>query len=65
MTKNKNLVKLYRNKLGITQQELANKCNVSLRYIQMIETGNSIPTIYVAIKIAKTLKTNVEILFPL
>lgn len=37
------LLKYYRNKLNLTQKELAEKLNVSHRYYQNIEAGISFP----------------------
>lgn len=60
----KNNVKISRNKVNMTQEELARICDVSLRQIQNIEGGKSIPKVDLAIKIKKALNVeNIEELF--
>lgn len=52
-----------RKRKGITQQELANKVGVTRQTIIAIEKGNYVPSVLLAIKIAKYFKTSVEKLF--
>ncbi|WP_423363404.1 helix-turn-helix transcriptional regulator [Mycoplasma sp. P36-A1] len=51
-----NLIKEYRLKRGLTQNELANEANISFQYISLIENGERNPSINTAKKIAKILK---------
>ena len=48
-------IKEYRRKLGMTQEELAEKANVSTHYIAMIETCKKYPKPEMLEHIAKTL----------
>lgn len=50
-------VKYYRNKIGISQENLARKVGCTLRTIQNIESG-SIPKVTLALKIQEVLKVN-------
>ena len=59
-----NLEKL-RKSAGLTQQELSESAEVSRKSINAIENGIYIPSTVLALKIAKTLKCNVEDLFQL
>ncbi len=61
----KNNLKQMRLKMGLTQSQVANKAHLSERGYQYIEAGSRIPNTYLAIKIARTLDTSVEELFPL
>lgn len=47
----------------MTQSDLAQQADISQRTISDIETGKHVPTVYVAIRIAKALKVKVEDLF--
>ena len=47
----------------LTQQELAEKSNVSRQTIISIEKGNYTPSVLLALKIARILSKNVEELF--
>lgn len=53
----------YRSKNNLTQEELANKVGVSRQTIISIEKGKYLPSVSLAIKIAKTFKVKVEDLF--
>lgn len=53
MTKNK--IRLYREKLGYTQSVLAEKTNLSLRTIQRVESGDTIPKGYTLIVLSQVL----------
>lgn len=59
----KNTIKNSRKKLGMTQEELANKCNVTRQTMNAIENDKYDPTLRLAFKLAKNLKTRVDILF--
>ena len=50
------LIKEYREKLGLTQRELAQKVNKSLKMIQAIEQGKRKPGQMLTIKLFKVLK---------
>ena len=54
-----------RNSAGLTQQELSERAEVSRKSINAIENGIYVPSTVLALKIAKTLKCNVEDLFRL
>ena len=59
-----NLEKL-RKSAGLTQQELSESAEVSRKSINAIENGIYVPSTFLALKIAKTLKCSVEELFKL
>jgi len=50
-------------KAGLTQKELSESAGVSRKSINAIENGIYIPSTLLALKIAKTLKCNVEDIF--
>lgn len=54
-----------RRKVGLTQQELSEKAEVSRKSINAIENGIYVPSTVLALKIANTLKCKVEDLFKL
>ena len=54
-----------RKSAGLTQQELSESAEVSRKSINAIENGIYVPSTVLALKIAKTLKCNVEDLFNL
>ena len=54
-----------RKSAGLTQQELSIDAEVSRKSINAIENGVYVPSTVLALKIAKTLKCNVEDLFKL
>lgn len=58
-----NYIKEYRNKFNITQQELADRVNVSRQTINSIEKNRYRPSVELAIKISIIFKVNVEELF--
>ena len=58
-------IKKTRIKNGLTQLDLSKKSGLTLRTIQRIENGIYVPSTVLALKIAKTLKCNVEDLFEL
>jgi len=47
-----------RNAADLTQEKLAEKADVSRRYIQLIEAGEYMPTIDVAARLRTALKTD-------
>jgi len=52
-----------RNERGLTQEELADKVNVSHAYIGYIEQGRNTPSLEVIEKIARVLKTSISSFF--
>lgn len=52
-----------RKKIGITQEELAITVGVTRQTIIAIEKGNYIPSVLLALKIAKFFKQPVEVVF--
>ncbi len=59
----KNNLEELRRSAGLTQQELSESAEVSRKSINAIENGIYIPSTLLALKIAKTLKCNVEDIF--
>ena len=57
----KDQIKLLRETLGMTQEQLARMVNRSLRSIQQIESGEAKPKISTLYKIAKALNTELKI----
>ncbi len=53
-------IKKIRTKLGMTQVELAQAVNVNKSMIGLIETGRKLPSLMLAVDIAKTLGCTVE-----
>lgn len=60
-----NKIRKYREKLGLTREQLGEKTWYSLDEIEAWETGEKVPTVYGAICLAKALGTTVEELFAL
>ena len=58
-----NTVNKLRNEIGITQEELAEKVQVSRQTIIAIEKGNYTPSIVLALKISKFFDMPVEKVF--
>lgn len=60
-----NNVRYYRKKCYMTQEELAEKCDLSISYIKQIESGKEYKNVSltVLLKISKALNVNVEKLF--
>ncbi len=44
-----------RNALGISQEELAHRAGVTMRYVSLLETGKRVPTIVVVFALARGL----------
>jgi putative transcriptional regulator len=59
----KNEVSKYRTEIGVTQEDLASKVNVSRQTIIALEKGNYTPSILLALKIAGFFKMPVEKIF--
>ena len=59
-----NLEELRKN-AGLTQQDLSESAEVSRKSINAIENGIYVPSTVLALKIAKTLNCEVEVLFKL
>ncbi len=58
-----NQVRKYRTAAGITQDDLANLVNATRQTIISIEKGNYVPSVLLALKIAKALDKKVEEVF--
>lgn len=59
-----NNIKATRLLKNITQESLARTCDITLRHMQRIESGESTPSIIIALKIKEALNVkNVEELF--
>jgi putative transcriptional regulator len=61
----KNLIKLERARIDITQAELAKKVNVSRQTINSIEIGKYIPSTILALKIAAVFNKKADEIFML
>ena len=59
----RNKVQMLREKLGITQEELAARVGVSRQTIIAIERGNYTPSLLLGLKIARYFKKSVEEIF--
>lgn len=59
----RNNLKVYRIKHSLTQENLADKLDVSRQTINAIESGKYLPSITLAFKIAKLFKTKIEDIF--
>ena len=53
----------YRRTAGLTQEELARQVDVTRQTIIAIEKGNYVPSVLLALKIAKLFNTTVERIF--
>ena len=58
-----NAVKEMRLKRNLTQEALAEKAQISRVHLSEIENGNAIPSVVVALRIAKALKVKMETIF--
>ena len=58
----KNNVKYYRKRMDLTQQKLAEKCDVSTTYIAEIELGRKYPSLRTLIKISTVYNIPVHML---
>lgn len=59
----KNNINEYRLKLGLTQEQLAERVGVTRQTIIAIERGNYTPSVLLALKLARTFSVSVESLF--
>lgn len=57
-------IKKYRKKVGLTQEELANKIRVTPKYIQFIESARRTPSLKLLKKMSKILKIKVKEILP-
>ena len=57
-------IRKYRKKAGLRQNQLAEKIDLSDKYIQLIESGERKPSLKTVYKIAKELGVKVQELFP-
>jgi len=61
-----NKISEYRKKLNITQPQLAEMANLTTyTLVYRYEKGTRIPSVYIALRIAKALNATVEEVFPL
>ena len=58
-----NKLRLFRAQAGLTQEEVAQKTEVTRQTIISIEKGNYTPSVLLALRLAKVLGTTVEELF--
>ncbi|AUH69981.1 MULTISPECIES: helix-turn-helix transcriptional regulator [Gordonia] len=58
-------VKAARTRAGLRQADLATAVGVSRQTVVSLERGDYAPSVYLAIRIARTLNSSVEELFPL
>lgn len=58
-----NNIRELRKKLGLTQEDVANKLNVTRQTINAIENNKYNPTLELAMKLAKLFNSTVEELF--
>jgi putative transcriptional regulator len=56
-------VRARRKELGITQVDLARRVGVSRQTVITLETGDYAPSVYLALRVARTLETDVEALW--
>ena len=63
MTLAKNKLKEYRTKLGLSQEKLAEKVDVTRQTIISIESGKYVPSLELALKLSNIFKCKVENLF--
>lgn len=59
-----NRVQSVRQKLGLTQADVANRVGISRAMVSLIENGHADPTVYVAIALARVLGSPIAYLFP-
>ena len=56
-------LKLYRKKTGLSQQELAEKCDIATNYLSEIERGQKFPSIEMIERISKELNVPAYLFF--
>lgn len=59
----KNVIRIKRRELGLSQEELAKKCGVSRQTVNAIENDKYDPTLALAFSLARELGTTVDELF--
>ena len=59
------ILKQKRKNKGLSQVEVAEKANITIRSYQRYESGERVPNVYIAQEIADILQTDVKELFPL
>jgi putative transcriptional regulator len=59
----KNKIKVYRAMHDWTQEQLAQRVNVTRKTINTVENGKFVPSAYLALKIARAFGTSVEDVF--
>lgn len=59
----KNYVKIYRNKMNLSQKELGELVGVSRQTINSIEKMNYSPSIFLCLKLAQVLNVKIDDLF--
>ena len=60
----KNTIKQVRQRRNLTQEVLATRCGISRQFLGLIEANKSVPTIGIAIKIARELDATLADLWP-
>ena len=58
-----NIIRLRRKELGLSQEQLARKCDVSRQTVNAIENNKYDPTLSLAFRLAKELQLTVDELF--
>lgn len=53
------MIKTYRNRKGYTQEYVARKLDISLRYYQNVEKYESLPNVITAIKLSELLEAKI------
>lgn len=61
----KNRIRVERAEMRMTQQQLADVVGVSRQTINAVETGRFIPSTVLALKIARTFRKSVDVIFQL
>ena len=63
MTKYENKIKHYREKMNMTQQELAERLGTDIRNIRRWENGETCPNVLIGMKISKIFGVNLKEIF--
>ncbi|OUQ69169.1 transcriptional regulator [Eubacterium sp. An11] len=58
-----NIIRIRRKELGLSQEQLARKCDVSRQTVNAIENNKYDPTLSLAFRLAKELQLTVDELF--
>lgn len=61
----KNIIRVERAEVRMTQQQLADAVGVSRQTVNAVETGKFVPSTLLALKIARTFRKPVEAIFAL